>query len=73
MWSEAVHWMYLALRPPRRCRPKSTSACVLPRTTQQKLQNDLQMAAICAGLRGAQVWPSYEPRSAAANARLWAT
>ena len=43
--------------------------CVLSGVIQHKVPSDLQMAATCAGLRGSQVRPSYEPRLDAVNAR----
>ena len=52
---------------------KVSPACVLPGATQHELQSDLQMAATCAGLGGAQVKPSCEPRPATASARPGAT
>ena len=40
---------------------------VLSGVTQSKLQSDLQMAATCAGLGGAQEKPNCKPRPAAAS------
>ena len=59
----------LALRPPRRCRLRSAAAFALPVDTWHKLQSDLQMAAYCAGLGGAQEMPSCKPSLAAASTR----
>ena len=49
--------------------PRSAAACFPSRVTQHKLQSDLQMAATCAGLGGAQERPSCKPMLAAASAR----
>ena len=44
----------LVLGTPRRCRPRLGTACALPGPTYQELQNNLQIAATCAGLGGSQ-------------------
>ena len=49
----------LSPRPPGRCRPRSAASCALARATQHELQNNLQMAATCAGLEGIWKRPSY--------------
>ena len=43
--------------------------CALPRAIQHELQSNLQIAATCAGLGGAQERPSCEPRPTATSAR----
>ena len=48
---------------------RSATNYVLSRVTQHKLQSDLQIAAIYAGLGGAQVRLSCESRPAAASVR----
>ena len=63
----------LALEPPRRYRPRSTATYVLLEATWCELQSDLQMAATCAGLGGAQVKPSCKPRLTAVSAGAAAT
>lgn len=44
----------LALAPPRRCWPRSTTARVLPGATRHEVRSHLQKPAPCAGLPGAQ-------------------
>ena len=51
----------VALGTSRKCRPRSAAACVLPRATQHELQSNLPMAAIYAGIGGAQERSSSEP------------
>ena len=53
---------------PRRCRPLSAVTCVLPGTTQHKLQKNLQLSATGAQLEGPQARPTCDPRPAAATA-----
>ena len=47
---------------------KSAATCAPPRATQHELQSDLQLAATCAGLGGAQVRPNCKPVLAPARA-----
>ena len=66
--SEAVHgvrWLWDL--------PGCIGHGVLPGATQPDLLSNLQMAATCAGLGGAQARPSCEPKPAAATARSGAT
>ena len=49
----------------KRSRQRSTDTWALPGATQHELQSDLQMAAACAGLAGAQERPGCEPSQAA--------
>ena len=71
-WCISTVWICplgaLALRPPRKCRPRSAATCALPRDMLHELQSDLQMAATGAGLGGALEKTSCEPRLAAACA-----
>ena len=52
---------------------KVSHSCVLPGSSGHDLQSDLQVATTCAGLGGAQVKPSCEPRLIADSARPGAT
>ncbi|KAF6114495.1 hypothetical protein HJG60_010487 [Phyllostomus discolor] len=70
---EVIGWHFnMVLRCPlgplRRFRPRSAGTCVLPRAYQHELQSNLQMAATCARLRGAQERPSCKIRLAATSA-----
>ena len=74
---EVVEWCFnmamLALTPSGRYRPSSADTSLLLGATQHELQSYLQMSATCAGLGGAQLRPSCEPRLAAASAGSGAT
>ena len=62
----------LALEQPRRFRPRSASAYVLPGATWYEIQYDVQMAAICADIGGTQERPNCEPSPVAASAEVGA-
>ena len=75
-WVVLRHGLKLStgcVQAPRRCTPRSATTCALPRATQHELQNDLQMAATCTGLGGAQVRLSCKPRPATTDAKPGAT
>ena len=62
VWSIAVHWVFWLwgiLVSTGQGQPLSV---FYPRATRHELQSDVQMAATCAGLGGAQQRPSCEPR-----------
>ena len=63
----------MALGPPGRFRQKSAVAFVMPGAYEHELQSDLQMAATCAELGGAQKRQNCEPRLAATSVRPEAT